>query len=378
MTALSGVDLDVAPGEFVSLIGPSGCGKSTLLRLVADLDQPTSGTLEVFGKTARQARLDQDYGIAFQQAGLLPWRTVARNIELPLALHKVGKAGTRGPGRRAGRADRSDRLRRVLPRPAVRRHAAARRHRPRPGRASPAAADGRAVRRAGRDDPRAHAERARPDLRRDRRRGRLRHALDPRGRVPVRPRRRHVARDRAGSSTSCPSGCPAPTRDDALREDAAFFEAVAAGARGAARRHRRAAPAGWRPGERHVGGRAGRGRHRPCGSTDRPQPASSPPAGRCGPSSRRSSSAWCSSGSGSCWSSALHIDPYVVPAPSGDPGRARGQPRTRSPRAPRTPGSTPCSGLVIGTARRRRGRGAGQRRPDPRPAGRAASSPRCR
>jgi len=92
VTALQGVDLDVAPGEFVSLIGPSGCGKSTLLRLVADLDQPTSGTLEVFGKSARQARLDQDYGIAFQQAGLLPWRTVAKNIELPLALHKVGKA----------------------------------------------------------------------------------------------------------------------------------------------------------------------------------------------------------------------------------------------------------------------------------------------
>ena len=90
--ALQGVDLDVAPGEFVSLIGPSGCGKSTLLRLVADLDSPTSGTLEVFGKSARQARLDQDYGIAFQQAGLLPWRTVAKNIELPLALHKVGKA----------------------------------------------------------------------------------------------------------------------------------------------------------------------------------------------------------------------------------------------------------------------------------------------
>jgi NitT/TauT family transport system ATP-binding protein len=95
VTALSGVDLDVAPGEFVSLIGPSGCGKSTLLRIVADLDSPTGGTLEVFGKSARQARLDQDYGIAFQQAGLLPWRTVARNIELPLALHKVGKRRAR-------------------------------------------------------------------------------------------------------------------------------------------------------------------------------------------------------------------------------------------------------------------------------------------
>ena len=87
VTALESVDLSVAPGEFVSLIGPSGCGKSTLLRLIADLDTPTSGELSVFGKPARQARIDQDYGIAFQQAGLLPWRTVTGNIELPLALH---------------------------------------------------------------------------------------------------------------------------------------------------------------------------------------------------------------------------------------------------------------------------------------------------
>lgn len=92
VTALTGVDLDVAAGEFVSLIGPSGCGKSTLLRLIADLDAPTSGTLEIFGKPARRARLDQDYGIAFQQSGLLPWRTVAANIALPLELHKTAAA----------------------------------------------------------------------------------------------------------------------------------------------------------------------------------------------------------------------------------------------------------------------------------------------
>jgi NitT/TauT family transport system ATP-binding protein len=92
VSALEGIDLTVAAGEFVSLIGPSGCGKSTLLRLIADLDSPTSGTVEVFGKPAVRARRDQDYGIAFQRAGLLPWRTVAANIALPLELHGVGAA----------------------------------------------------------------------------------------------------------------------------------------------------------------------------------------------------------------------------------------------------------------------------------------------
>lgn len=91
VVALTGVDLRVDAGEFVSLIGPSGCGKSTLLRLIADLDQASSGELAVFGKPARRARLDQDYGIAFQQAGLLPWRTVAANMALPLELHGVGR-----------------------------------------------------------------------------------------------------------------------------------------------------------------------------------------------------------------------------------------------------------------------------------------------
>ncbi|MEF2977524.1 ABC transporter ATP-binding protein [Subtercola sp. YIM 133946] len=90
--ALDDIDLTVAPGEFVSLIGPSGCGKSTLLRLIADLDEASSGEVLVFGKTARQARIDQEYGIAFQSAGLLPWRTVQANIELPLELHGVGRA----------------------------------------------------------------------------------------------------------------------------------------------------------------------------------------------------------------------------------------------------------------------------------------------
>ena len=93
--ALAEIELTLDDGEFVSLIGPSGCGKSTLLRVVADLEQPTEGTVRVGGKPARQARLDQDYGIAFQQSGLLEWRTVAENVELPLHVHGVGKAERR-------------------------------------------------------------------------------------------------------------------------------------------------------------------------------------------------------------------------------------------------------------------------------------------
>ncbi len=85
--ALVDVSMTIHPGEFVSLIGPSGCGKSTLLRVFADLLEPTSGTLLINGKSPRQARLDQDYGMAFQQAGLFEWRNVSRNIELPLEIH---------------------------------------------------------------------------------------------------------------------------------------------------------------------------------------------------------------------------------------------------------------------------------------------------
>ncbi len=82
--ALQSIDLTVSPGEFVSLLGPSGCGKSTLLRIVGDLVEPTGGTVEVNGKPAPQARRDRDYGIVFQQATLYDWRTVLRNVELPL------------------------------------------------------------------------------------------------------------------------------------------------------------------------------------------------------------------------------------------------------------------------------------------------------
>jgi NitT/TauT family transport system ATP-binding protein len=82
--ALHGIDLEVGPGEFVSLIGPSGCGKSTLLRIVGDLIQPSAGTIEVNGKSAHQARLDRDYGMVFQAPVLFDWRTVEANVGLPL------------------------------------------------------------------------------------------------------------------------------------------------------------------------------------------------------------------------------------------------------------------------------------------------------
>jgi NitT/TauT family transport system ATP-binding protein len=95
VVALSDIDLTIEPGEFVSLIGPSGCGKSTLLRLVANLIEPSEGDVLVNGKSAAQARLDQDYGMAFQQAGLFDWRTVEKNIELPLELKGWDKAKRR-------------------------------------------------------------------------------------------------------------------------------------------------------------------------------------------------------------------------------------------------------------------------------------------
>ncbi len=86
MTALVDIDLDVRPGEFVSLIGPSGCGKSTLLRVIGDLTDATAGTVVVNGKSAHRARLDHDYGIVFQDSVLYDWRTVARNVSLPLEM----------------------------------------------------------------------------------------------------------------------------------------------------------------------------------------------------------------------------------------------------------------------------------------------------
>jgi NitT/TauT family transport system ATP-binding protein len=82
--ALSNVSLQVADGEFVSFIGPSGCGKTTILRVIADLQQPTAGTLLVNGMSAEQARLGRRYGYVFQAPALFPWRTIEKNLKLPL------------------------------------------------------------------------------------------------------------------------------------------------------------------------------------------------------------------------------------------------------------------------------------------------------
>jgi NitT/TauT family transport system ATP-binding protein len=104
VTALQEIDLAIAPAEFVSFIGPSGCGKSTLLRIIGDLIQPTTGRVEVNGKGAHQARLDHDYGIVFQDSVLFDWRTVAKNVALPLEMLKWQR------GRRKQRVDEMLRL----------------------------------------------------------------------------------------------------------------------------------------------------------------------------------------------------------------------------------------------------------------------------
>ena len=93
--ALSKINLDVAEGEFVSLIGPSGCGKTTLLRAIADLEKSTSGALTVNGMTPEQARLARAYGYVFQAPALYPWRTVERNVGLPLEIMGIDDQAAR-------------------------------------------------------------------------------------------------------------------------------------------------------------------------------------------------------------------------------------------------------------------------------------------
>ena len=100
--ALSDITLDIAEGEFVSFIGPSGCGKTTFLRCVAALETPTGGTLTVNGMTPDEARMARAYGYVFQAAGLYPWRTIGKNVTLPLEIMGYSKP------------ERRERMRRVL------------------------------------------------------------------------------------------------------------------------------------------------------------------------------------------------------------------------------------------------------------------------
>ncbi len=98
--ALQHVNLDVQKGEFISLVGPSGCGKTTLLRLIADLLEPSEGIVKVAGMTPREVRLQQKFGIVFQKGVLFDWRTVKKNVEMPLEIMKWR------PDERSARADK--------------------------------------------------------------------------------------------------------------------------------------------------------------------------------------------------------------------------------------------------------------------------------
>ena len=90
--ALTSVSMNIQKGEFISLLGPSGCGKTTLLRIIADLLQSTSGRVEIGGETPREARLKRKYGMVFQSAVLYDWRTVIKNVELPLEITHQSRA----------------------------------------------------------------------------------------------------------------------------------------------------------------------------------------------------------------------------------------------------------------------------------------------
>jgi NitT/TauT family transport system ATP-binding protein len=94
LTALTGVDLTIERGEFVSIIGPSGCGKSTLLRALGGLLTPSGGGVAIDGQPPRRAQVEKDIGFVFQDASLLPWRSVLANVALPLQVNRRSATAT--------------------------------------------------------------------------------------------------------------------------------------------------------------------------------------------------------------------------------------------------------------------------------------------
>ena len=127
--ALHDIDLTLADNEFVSLVGTSGCGKSTLLSIVAGLQDFDHGELLVDGAPVTGPGLDR--GVVFQSYTLLPWLTARQNVEFALKAAGMKRAQCREVARRASGAGEAGQIRRCLSEPALRRHAAARRHRPR-------------------------------------------------------------------------------------------------------------------------------------------------------------------------------------------------------------------------------------------------------
>ena len=248
VTALAEVDLTVAPGEFVSLIGPSGCGKSTLLRLIADLDEPSSGEHRGVRQAGPPGAARSGLRDRVPGGGTAALAHRRRQHRPAAEAAQGGPDPAPGPRRRAARAHRLGGLRRLLSRPALRRDAAAGGDRPGAGGEPAVVADGRAVRCLGRDDPGADAERARPDLRGDPGGGRVRHPLDPGGGVPLRSGGGHVAAPRSDRRRRSRPGRRRQPRRRAAR-GRAVLRLGGRRARSAARCRVARIRAGWRPDE---------------------------------------------------------------------------------------------------------------------------------
>ncbi len=228
LTAVDHVDLEIAAGEFFSMLGPSGSGKTTVLRLIAGFERPTSGTIELFGQdVTAKAPFDRDVNTVFQDYALFPHMSVLDNVAYGLRVRGVGRKERRERAAKALAAVRLENLGRPQAVAALRRPASARRARARHGRRAQSAAAGRAARRPRPQAPRADAGRAEADPARDRHHVHLRdarpgggaHALRPDRRVQRRTHRaaRHAARALRGSrhpasspTSSAPRTCSTP------------------------------------------------------------------------------------------------------------------------------------------------------------------------